>query len=172
MDNLVISVFADEAKAEEARGHLLARGRKTSLGIEDAVIMKKTGEGRVVFRHLGHQPFSGALVGAFWGALAGLLFLNPVFLLAGLVLGAIVGGVWGALSHIGVDTEFAVKQAEFMAPGSTAVLIMTRERTDRLLAEIGNFDGNILQNWLCTQKDDERHCAILPHDESTAGNMA
>lgn len=170
MDNLVISVFADEAKAEEARGHLLARGRKASLEIEDAVIMKKTGEGEVVFRHLGHQPLGGALVGAFWGALTGLLFLNPVFLLGGALLGAIVGGVWGALSHIGVDTEFAEKQAESMTPGSCAVLIMTKARTDSILKEIVGFEGNILQNRLCTQKDEERHCSILPKDKFTVGN--
>lgn len=169
MDNLIISIFSDEMKAEEARGHLLLKEERELLDIEDAVIMKKTSEGKVIFRHLGRQTLSGALLGAFCGAIGGLLLLNPVFIVAGLTFGLIIGGVTGALSHLGVDTDFASKQAESMAPGSSALLVMTRTKADKVIEEIGDFNGNVVQNRICAQNNDERHCSILPGIGSTFG---
>ncbi|MFZ2447829.1 MAG: DUF1269 domain-containing protein [Syntrophobacteraceae bacterium] len=160
MSNLVIGIFKDESQAEEARRRLLAKETGQALGIEDAVVMKKTSEGKVKFRHLTRETVRGAIMGAFWGAMLGLLLLNPVFLLGGLVIGFFIGLVSGALSHIGVDADFARSEAATMNAGDSAVFVLAKDNAEKVLEEIEKFNGNVVQTRLCTQLGDIRECSI------------
>ncbi len=169
MSNLVIGIFKDEEQAEEARLHLLTKEVERGLELEDAVVMKKTVDGKVKFRHLTRATATGAVVGAFWGAMLGLLFLNPVFLLGGLVMGLFVGGVYGALSHIGVDADFVKSEAESMNPGDSAVCVLTRNDAAKVVDEINKFDGGIVQTRLCTHTADAKHCSDRQRPPNPAG---
>lgn len=56
---------------------------------------------------------AGAVSGGFWGALVGLLFLNPGL---GIAVGATTGAVSGALADVGVNNKsmcWILRQGEF-----------------------------------------------------------
>jgi uncharacterized membrane protein len=161
MDNMVLSIFENDLQAEEVRRHLLAKEREGSIDLDDLVVVKKSGVGKLRFRHFTHLTLNGAVSGAFMGLLFGLLLLNPVFALAGLLIGLVVGGVSGALSHIGVDREFMRQELEAIPLGRTALCIMGRENTDKILEELKKFEGRILQTRVCTQTRYLQNCSIM-----------
>lgn len=160
MNNLVISIFKGEPRAEEARLHLLSRQRQGAVDLEDTVIVEKTGEGEIRFHHLTRQTTGGAIGGAFVGALLGILLLNPVFVLAGLAGGAVIGGVFGALSHIGIDRELVEKEIQSMDPGDSALCTLAREKPEKIFEEMRKFEDDIVQTRVCTQTADLKQCSI------------
>jgi uncharacterized membrane protein len=161
MNNMILSIFGNDLQAEEAREYLLAKNSEGSIDLEDLVVVRKTANGKLHFGHFSHLTLDGAVGGAFLGALFGVLLLNPVFALAGFIIGLVVGGVSGALSHIGVDREFIQQELEAIPPGSTVLCVMGRENTDKILEELKNFDGRILQTRICTQTRYLRNCSIM-----------
>ena len=160
MDNMVLSIFESDARAEEARRYLLARERENLIGVDDLVILERTDEGKLKFHHFSHLTLNGGIAGAFIGVLIGMLVLNPVFLVAGLVIGFFVGAVSGAFSHVGVDREFSRQEVEGMLPGNAALFVMSRENTARILDELKKF-GGALQTRICFQSPETRRCLII-----------
>src|SRR5438045_9298134 len=85
MSELVVIAFPTESKAEEVRQKLLAIQKEYLIELGDAVVAVKDADGRIKLNQLLSTPAIGAVSGAFWGSLIGLLFLMP---LAGAALGA------------------------------------------------------------------------------------
>ena len=67
----------------------------------------------------------GAMSGGFWGALIGLIFLNP---LLGVAMGATAGAVSGALKDVGINDGFMKELAGGLAPGSSALFVWSGRR--------------------------------------------
>ena len=63
----------------------------------------KDEQGRVKLNQAVNITALGAASGGFWGALIGLIFLNP---LIGLAVGAGAGAVSGALTDVGINDNF------------------------------------------------------------------
>jgi uncharacterized membrane protein len=70
--------------------------------LEDAVVAVKDEKGKVKLHQALNLTAAGAASGGFWGALIGLIFLNP---LLGLAVGA-AAGASGALTDVGIDDKF------------------------------------------------------------------
>jgi uncharacterized membrane protein len=85
MSDLVFIAFPNEQKAEEVREKLLALQKEYLIELGDAVIAVKDDKGRVKLNQMMNLTAAGALSGAFWGMLIGLIFLMP---LVGTALGA------------------------------------------------------------------------------------
>lgn len=87
MSDLIVIAFDDEASAFDVRAELVRMQQDYLLQLEDAVVVtRKDGEVQL------HQPVNmtaiGAAGGTMWGALIGLIFLNPL-------AGAAIGGLGG-----------------------------------------------------------------------------
>jgi uncharacterized membrane protein len=94
---------------------------------------------------------AGALGGAFWGMLIGLLFWMPWL---GLAMGALSGAVGGALSDHGIDDGFIKEVGNTIGRGNSALFLLIREATpDKLVDELKQFNGKIMQTSL--SKEDE-----------------
>ena len=89
------------------------------IDLEDAVVAVKDQKGKVRL-HQAVNVTAGAaqLSGGFWGALVGMLFLNP---LLGMAMGATAGAVSGALTDVGIDDKFMKELAANMKPGSSTL---------------------------------------------------
>lgn len=160
MSILVVVGYKESYKAEEVRLHLWKLQRDYLLDLEDAVVVVKNAEGKVTL----HQPVNltaaGAVSGGFWGALIGLIFLNP---LLGLAVGASAGAVSGALTDIGIDDNFIKELGATMTPNSSSLFVLVRNETpapDKVLEELKGTGGTILKTSLSHEDEAKLQAAL------------
>lgn len=77
MSDLIVVGFDDEATAFELRAALVKLQKEYLLEMEDAVVVTKSADGKVALHQAVNLTAAGAAGGGMWGALIGLLFLNP-----------------------------------------------------------------------------------------------
>ena len=126
MSDLVVIAFPTEAKAGEVRQKLLAMQKEYLLELGDAVVAVKDEKGNIKLKQMINTTAAGAVGGAFWGTLIGLIFLMP---LAGAALGAASGAVSGALTDLGISNKFMKDTAAAIQP--TRSLKASRARAVR-----------------------------------------
>ena len=146
MSELIVIGYDDPFKADEIRLQLLKLQKEYLVDLEDAVVAVKDASGKVRL----HQAFPltamGATGGGFWGALIGLIFMNP---LLGAVVGASAGAISGALSDIGINDDFMKNLAKEFRPDTSALFILVRKVTaDKVLEEFQGTGGKILKSSL------------------------
>src|SRR5688572_25105390 len=90
MSNLVVLGFDGLHTADEVLNKLRSMQKEHLIDLEDACVVEREKGGKVYVKQAvnltGIGAATGGTTGALWGALVGLLFLNP---LAGMALGAI-----------------------------------------------------------------------------------
>jgi len=151
MSNLVVVAFEEEHKAFELRAELLKLQKEYLIKMEDAVIVTKDPKGDVKLHQAVNLTAAGAVGGGFWGALIGLIFLNP---LVGAAVGAGAGALSGKLADIGIEDKFMKELGASFQPGTSALFVLVKEATrDKILARLKGFGGKVLQTSL--SKDDE-----------------
>jgi uncharacterized membrane protein len=151
MSNLVVIGYDDKFKAEEVRLMLLKMQKEYLIDLEDAVVAVKDDTGKIKLHQALNLTAAGAMSGGFWGALIGLIFLNP---LLGLAVGAAAGAVSGALADVGIDDKFMKQLAETLQSGSSVLFILVRRATpDKVLEELKGSGGKVLKTSL--SHDDE-----------------
>ena len=84
MADLIVIAYDTEATAEAARKKLLELQKEYLIELGDAVVAVRQPDGHVKLNQLVSTTAAGAASGGMWGALVGLLFLNPL-------LGAAIG---------------------------------------------------------------------------------
>jgi uncharacterized membrane protein len=67
---------------------------------------------------------AGALSGAFWGLLFGLIFFIPIF---GLVTDAALGALSGSMADVGISDDFIRSVRSKVTEGSSALFLMTSD---------------------------------------------
>lgn len=96
--------------------------------------------------------------GGFWGALIGLIFLNP---LLGLAVGASAGAVFGALMDVGIDDRFMKELAAGMNPGSSVLFVLVRKSTpDKVLDHVRGTGGKVLKTSLSHEDEAKLQAAL------------
>ncbi|MBN2621938.1 MAG: DUF1269 domain-containing protein [Acidimicrobiales bacterium] len=110
--------------------------------MHDAVIVSKDDEGRShTVQTVDVTPARGALAGAWWGMLGGLLIAGPAFL-AGAVGGAAAGALYGKLVDRGLDDAWIKDMAGWVEPGRSALLLLVDAGfDDAVLTELRRFEG-------------------------------
>ncbi len=102
MSHLVAIAYDDLDTAQQVVANIGQAHKAHDIELEDLVIVERRGDGKVKL----HQPSlagAGAVGGALWGGLIGLIFLMPLF---GMAIGAASGAAGGALADTGVDDKF------------------------------------------------------------------
>jgi uncharacterized membrane protein len=158
MSDLVVIAFPTEAKAEEVRQKLLAMQKEYLLELGDAVIAVKDTKGNIKLNQMINTTAAGAVTGAFWGTLIGLIFLMP---LAGAALGAASGAVGGALTDLGIDNRFMKETAAAIQPGTAALFVLLRKVTaDKVLEGLRGEGGTVLKTSLDHTKEAALQAAL------------
>ena len=151
MSELVVVAFDNETGAAEMRDALVELQKQGLVTLDDAAVVVRRADGKVKVKQAVNLVGSGALGGAFWGMLIGLLFWMPWL---GMAVGALSGALGGALGDYGVDDGFVKEVAATIRPGHSALFLLIREATpDRLVDALKQFNGKIMQTSL--SKDDE-----------------
>jgi uncharacterized membrane protein len=106
---------------------------------------------------------TGGSRGALWGALVGLLFLNP---LAGMAIGAISGAGAGALSgslaDYGIPDDFVKKLGATIPNESSALFVLFRTvNEDKVLPEIEPYKPRVLRTSLSNEGEEKLKAALI-----------
>lgn len=152
MAQLIVLGVADRDTAERALDIAADLGKQELLRLEDAAYVYKDAKGRPRIHQTVNLTGRGALGGAFWGTLIGLLFLNP---LLGMAVGAASGAVAGKLTDIGVDDDMIKKIGAELEQDRAAVFLLADEATrDRAVEAFKPLNPTVLQTNL--SHDDEQ----------------
>jgi len=158
MSTLVVVSYPDVNRAEEVRLKLRKLQGEYLIDMEDAVVAVKNAEGKVKLHQAINLTAMGAASGGFWGALIGLIFLNP---LIGVAAGAAAGAVSGALTDVGINDDFMKKLASSLDPGSSALFVLVRSSTpDKVLAELQGTGGTVLKTSLSHEDEAKLQAAL------------
>jgi uncharacterized membrane protein len=164
MATLVVIGYESEVKAEEVRLALLKMQKEYLIDLIDAVVVVRDAKGKVRLRQLHDLTTAGAVSGGFWGALIGLIFLNPLF---GMAIGAAAGAISGALTDVGIDNNFMKQLAETLKPGTAALCVLIRQMTvDKVVEEIQKFGGTVIKSNLCHENETKLREALAAAQKS------
>lgn len=153
MSTLIAVVFDDPTTAFDMRAALLRMQKQYLVDLEDSVVVTKNEKGKIKLDQAVNLTSAGAIGGGFWGALIGLIFLNP---LLGAAVGATAGAVGAKFTDIGLDNRMMKDVAASFKPGSSALFVLLRRATsDKLMEGLKEFagKGRVFQTSL--NKDDE-----------------
>src|SRR5215467_858708 len=158
MSTLVVIEYDDLFRAEEIRLALMKMRKDYLIDLEDAVVAVKDQKGKVRLHQAVNVTAAGAMSGGFWGALIGLLFLNP---LLGFALGATAGAVSGVLTDVGINDKFMKELAQTMKPGSSTLFVLVRKVTpDKVLDELKGTGGTVLKTSLSHEDEAKLQAAL------------
>src|SRR5438874_456374 len=158
MSDLVVIAFPTEAKAEEVRQKLLKMQKEYLIELGDAVVAVKDSSGNIKLNQMINMTAAGAVTGAFWGSLIGLIFLMP---LAGAALGAASGTLSGYLTDIGIDDKWMKETAAAIQPGTAALFVLVRKVTaDKVLEGLKGEGGTVLKTSLDHTKEAALQAAL------------
>ena len=130
-----------------------------SNSFKDACVVEREKGGKVHIKQAVNLTALGAAAGgtrgAMWGALVGLLFMNP---LAGMAIGAITGAGAGALSgslaDYGIRDDFVKKLSATIPEDSSALFVLFRSLTeDKVLREIEPYKPRVLKTSLSNEAE-------------------
>ena len=122
------------------------------------MIATKDKDGKVKLHQIHSTVKAGAVSGGFWGALIGLIFLNP---LLGMAIGAAGGAASRALTDVGINDQFMKELAENLKPNSSALFVLVRKANpERVLEELKGTGGKILKTSLSHEDEAKLQAAL------------
>jgi uncharacterized membrane protein len=154
MSDLVVLGFDGIHTADEVLNKLRSLHKENLIDLEDACVVERETNGKVYIKQAVNLTALGAAAGgsrgAMWGAIVGLLFLNP---LAGMAIGALTGAGAGALSgslaEYGISNDFVKKLSTTIPEGSSALFILFKKVTeDKVLPELEPYKPRVLKTSL------------------------
>ncbi len=151
MSDLIVLSFDNEASAFQMRDKLIELQKQQLITLADAAIVIRDSKGKPKVKQLHSLVGAGALGGAFWGMLIGLLFFAPWL---GMAAGAIGGALSGKFADIGVDDDFIKQVGETIEPGHAALfLLVVKVTADKVLPQLSEFNAKVLQTSLSNEED-------------------
>src|SRR6056297_1990305 len=151
MSSLVVLRFSDIGGAEAMRDRMYELQKRELVKLEDAAVVVRNENGRAKVKQAHSLVGAGALGGAFWGMLIGLLFFAPWL---GLIAGAAGGALAGKMGDIGVDDSFIKEVSDAIEPGNSALFLLTRDaQIDRIREELSDVEFEIIQTNLSPEDE-------------------
>jgi uncharacterized membrane protein len=166
MSNLVVLGFDGLHTADEVLNKLRSMQKEYLIDLEDACVVEREKGGRVHLKQAVNMTGIGAATGggtgALWGAIVGLLFLNP---LAGMVLGGVagagVGALSGSLTDYGIRDDFIKKLGETIPEGSSALFVLFKKATeDKVLPELEKYKPRVLRTSMSNDAEKKLTAAL------------
>jgi uncharacterized membrane protein len=158
MSTLIVISYPDLYQAEEVRLKLRKMQRDYLIDLEDAVVALKDASGKIKLDQAVNLTAAGASSGGMWGAIIGMIFLNP---LLGMAIGAGAGALSGKLSDLGINDQFMKDLAASLNPSSSALFVLVRKATpDKVLAELEGTGGKVIKTSLSEENEAKLQAAL------------
>jgi uncharacterized membrane protein len=160
LSDLLVIEFPSEEKAEGVREILLAMQKEYLIELSDAVVAVQDANGRLKLSQLFQPVKQGAVSGAFWSSLIGLLFMMPL-------KGAAFDG---RLTDLGINDEFTKQVARTLQSGNAALFLLIRKMTtNKMLAELSSVGGTVLRSSFDESKEEVLQAAFAEAQAGSAG---
>lgn len=164
MKRLIVLAFDNESGASEVRDKLYDLQKQELITLDDAAVVVRKPDGDVKVKQAQSLVGSGALGGAFWGMLIGLIFWMPWL---GAAIGALSGAVAGKFSDIGIDDDFIEEVGDTIEPGHSALfLLVVNAERDRVVQELQPWDPTVLQTNLSPDDEEKLRDTFAAEDVS------
>ena len=151
MSNMIVLAFDSPDGAMEMRDKLLVLQKQELIKLADAAIVVRDAKGKAKVKQLQSLVGAGALGGAFWGMLIGLIFFMPWL---GLAAGALGGALGGKFTDVGIDDKFIKEVGETIEPGHSALFLLVVESTqDKVAAALEGTKATVVQTNLSDEDD-------------------
>jgi uncharacterized membrane protein len=162
MSELIVLAFETENGANESLDTIKRLQKQELITLEDAAVVVRPRDGKPKVKQAQSLVGAGALGGAFWGMLIGLLFFAPWL---GLVVGAVGGAIGGKLTDIGIDDKFIKEVADTIEPGHSALfLLVVKVTRDKVLPELAQYNPTLLQTSLSEEDEAKLRETFSAHD--------
>jgi uncharacterized membrane protein len=151
MSSLVVLAFNTMDGAEGMREALYELQRRELITLEDAAVVVRKENGQTKVKQAHSLVGAGALGGAFWGMLIGIIFLMPWL---GMAIGAVTGALSGKFSDVGIDDKFIKSVAETVEPGESALVLLARDaQMERIKDELSSYEFEIIETNLSPEDE-------------------
>lgn len=151
MSELIVLAFKTKTGAQEMADEIQNLQKMQLITLEDAAIVVRNDDGKAKVKQAYSLVGAGALGGAFWGMLIGLIFFMPWL---GLAVGAITGAISGKATDIGIDDGFIKEVGNTIEPGHSALFLLVVEATtDKVMDELKKFDAEVLKTSLSKEQE-------------------
>lgn len=163
-EHLVAIVFDKPNRATEVLVNLMHLQQEGALRLGDAVVVVKDDAGRArIHQTIDVTPGKGAMIGTWWGLLAGLL-VGPLAIAGG----AAVGALYGKLVDKGLADDWVKQMAEWLDAGRSALLLLvTVDDKAEVLRELSRYEGELVSTDFPEPVRQELERAL--RDETAAG---
>ena len=167
MSDLIVFTYNDENKAGEVLASVASlkqeNVQKALIHIEDAAVVVKNGDGKVKVQQTLESVVKGGRVasGGLWGLLIGFLFGGP---LLGALLGMGFSALFGRKIDIGIDNEFINGIGDDLAPGDSALFLLTNNTPVADIAAALNEHGGTLYHTSFSKETATAFSEAMEHD--------
>ena len=163
MSDLVVLALDTEIGAEEMRDELVRLQKEHLITLSDAAVVVRQQDAHVKVKQAVSVVGVGAMGGAFWGLLIGILFWMPWL---GKIIGAASGALAGRFSDVGVDDEFIEQVGSTVQPGNSALfLLVEKVTTDKVITDLMKFKNvKVLKTSLSQEQEDKLKAAFAAPD--------
>jgi uncharacterized membrane protein len=151
---LTVWKFETPEGAQKALDLLKSLSKQRLIEVVDAAVVSwPAGDKKPTTRHLVDLTAAGALDGAFWGTLLGLIFFMPFL---GMAVGAITGALSGHFAEYGIGSDFIERVRAKVTPGTSALFLLTGQvTTDKVAAAAkeAGLHGELIQSNLSNEAE-------------------
>jgi uncharacterized membrane protein len=166
MSELVAVSYPDIYRAGEVCAALQRLQQEFLIDMEDAAYVTREEDGRIKLHQtqpvVGMATGLGASRGGMWGALIGLLFMQPLLgMAAGAALGAASGAIAGKSADYGIPDQFMKDLAGNLQPGTSMLFVLFRKVTwEKVLPRISQYGGTIMHSSLTPEAEARLQSAL------------
>jgi uncharacterized membrane protein len=158
MSELIVFAFPTETGASEMDETIHQLKKEELMFLKDAAVVIRKPDGKIKVKQATNLVGVGALGGAFWGMLIGLLFWAPWL---GLALGAVAGAISGKLSDYGINDDFINEVGATIQPGGSALFLLISKWTeDKALERLKKFNATVVRTSLSKEEEEKLKAAF------------
>jgi uncharacterized membrane protein len=152
MSTVTVWKFDSPHGADEALSKLERLHSELLVDLHDAAVVSwEPGREKPETRQLHSATGAGALGGAFWGMLLGLIFFVP---LLGAAIGAASGALFGSFRDVGISDAFIGDVRRKVTPGTSALFTLTSDAVfDKVAAEFRDTNAELIKTNLSNEDE-------------------
>ena len=171
MSEIVAVSYPDLYRAGEVCAALQRLQQEFLIEMEDAAYVTREQDGKIKLHQtqpvIGMATGIGATRGTIWGALIGLLFMQPLLgMAAGAALGAATGALAGKVADFGIPDQFMKELAGKLQPGTSMLFVLFRKVTwEKVLPHISQYGGTVTHSNLTAEAEARLQSALTEGTE-------